>query len=287
MSPSPGWRRLVAHSYRLGSRWLARAVLRRERTHLRQGLYRLLVPLEPWRYYELGRVAEEPFSGRMLDVGSPKLLASLLRREGRGQWVAIDLLEDEIAAWRAIDPALDLRPADARSLPFADGEFDGCVCVSVIEHVPDDGDAGGAPGDARAMAEIWRVLRPGAVLHLTTNVAPRTRQVLTGKPVYGPASPAVGERAFFERQYDEEDLERRLLGLPWEELGREYVRERAPVHRRFFAARPWSFLAGGLLAALCPRNFEPVATPAALRPGEHGVVYLRLRRPGGEADGRG
>ncbi len=272
----PGWRRLVAHSYRLGLRGLAGVALRRDRRHLRQALYRVLVPLEPWRFHELGRAAEHDFRGRWLDVGSPKLLPSLLRREGRGEWVAIDLLEDEIALWRAMDPELDLRVADARRLPFADGMFDGAVSVSVIEHIPDEE---GEAGDALAMAELWRVLRPGGVLHLTTNVAARARDVLTAAPVYGAASPVVGELAFFERQYDEEALARRLLGLPWQELSRGYVRERLPVHRRFFAARPLSFLVGGLLALVCPRNFAPIPGPSALPEHEHGVVALTLRKP--------
>ena len=30
---------------------------------------------------------------------------------------------------------------------------------------------------------------------------------------------------------------------------------------------------------VCPRNFAPIPGPAALRPGEVGVVYLRLRKP--------
>jgi SAM-dependent methyltransferase len=265
----------VAHSYRIGVRGLVRAALR-DRRHLRQALYRILVPLEPWRYHELGVAADQTFSGRCLDVGSPKLLPSLLRREGSGDWVAIDLLEEEIALWRALDPALDLRVADARRLPFGDGEFDAAVSISVVEHVPDED---GEPGDARAMAELWRVLRPGGVLHLTTNVAARPRDVLTAAPVYGAASPAVGDAAFFERQYDDAALAERLLGLPWEELGRGHVRERAPIHRRFFGARPLSFLAGGLLALVCPRNFAPIAGPAALREDEHGVVTLRLRKP--------
>ena len=68
--------------------------------------------------------------------------------------------------------------------------------------------------------------------------------------------------------------------LPWREEAREYVRERRPVHERFFAARPWSFLAGGLLPLVCVRNFAAIPGPGALAPDEHGVVYLRLRRPG-------
>jgi len=275
----PAWSRLAAHSYRLGARWAVRGARGGGWPHPRAALYRLLVPLEPWRYYELARVADEPFEGDCLDVSSPKLLASLLGAEGRGRWVAIDLLEDEIACWRAIDPALDLRVADARALPFPDGAFDAVACVSVIEHVAD-------VGDAVAMAEMWRVLRPGGVLHLTTNVAPEPREVLTERPVYGPPdASAPQEPAFFERHYSEVGLRERLLGLPWAEEAREYVRERMPVNRRFFAARPWSFLAGGLLPLACARNFRRIEGPAALGPGEHGVVYLRLRRPPGATGG--
>jgi SAM-dependent methyltransferase len=273
----PAWSRLVAHSYRLGLRWALRGARGGGWPHPRAGAYRLLVPLEPWRYYELARVAAEPFAGDCLDVSSPKLLASLLAAEGRGRWVAIDLLEDEIDRWRAIDPDLDLRVADARALPFPDGSFDAVACVSVIEHVA-------GAGDAEAMREMWRVLRPGGVLHLTTNVAARDREVFTERAVYGPAgAPAPEGPVFFERHYSEDALGKRLLALPWIEEAREYVRERRPVHRRFFAARPWSFLAGGLLPLACVRNFARIGGPAELGPHGHGVAYLRLRRPGAAA----
>jgi SAM-dependent methyltransferase len=246
--------------------------------HPRAGLYRLLVPLEPWRFYELGRVAREPWAGRCLDVSSPKLLASALAGAGRGAWTAIDLLPEEIAIWRALDPGLDLRVADARALPFEDGSFDAIACVSVIEHVAGE-------GDAAAMAEMWRVLRPGGVLHLTTNVAARAGEVRTARPVYGTEPPeggaaAAGGGAFFERRYTAGTLADRLLGLPWAEEAREYVRERRPVHARFFAARPWSFLAGGMLPLICPRNFVPMTDPSEVPEGGFGVVYLRLRKPG-------
>ena len=278
MSPGrhrPAWARLVIHSYRLGARWLARGARGGGWAHPRAALYRLLVPLEPWRYYELARVAREPFAGDCLDVSSPKLLPSLLRHEGAGRWTAIDLLDDEIARWRNLDPALDLHVADARSLPFPDGAFDAIACVSVIEHVAGD-------GDRDAMAEMWRVLRPGGVLHLTTNVAARHGEVRTAQPVYGePEDEQAGGRGgvFFERRYSRGTLGERLLGLGWREEAREYVRERRPVHERFFGARPLSFLAGGLLPLVCVRNFAAIGDPAELGPERHGVVYLRLRRP--------
>jgi SAM-dependent methyltransferase len=47
---------------------------------------------------------------------------------------------------------------DALGLPFADGAFDRVIAAEVLEHVPDD---------ARALAELARVLRPGGTLAVT------------------------------------------------------------------------------------------------------------------------
>ncbi|MBB3676104.1 class I SAM-dependent methyltransferase [Modestobacter versicolor] len=46
---------------------------------------------------------------------------------------------------------------DAQSLPFPDDRFDSALCTWVLCGVPDAG---------RALAEVARVLRPGAALHL-------------------------------------------------------------------------------------------------------------------------
>jgi SAM-dependent methyltransferase len=48
--------------------------------------------------------------------------------------------------------------ADARHLPFADGEFDVVIAAEVLEHIHDD---------RAAIAELGRVLRPGGVLAVT------------------------------------------------------------------------------------------------------------------------
>jgi SAM-dependent methyltransferase len=268
----PAWRALYGHSLALAARWAVRCARARRVRALRAGLYRALVPLEPWRYYELARVAAHPFAGDCLDVASPKLLASALNARGRGHWTAVDLFAEEIARWQVLDPDLDLRVADARALPFADGAFDAIACISVIEHIPAD-------GDVRAMEEMWRVLRPGGVLHLTTNVARRTVELWMDRPLWGDASETVGDRVFFERRYAGPALSERLLGRPWIEEEREYVRERRRVHERFFAARPWSFLAGPLLPAACLCNYVSIDDPGGLPEGDHAVAYLRLRKP--------
>jgi glycosyltransferase involved in cell wall biosynthesis/SAM-dependent methyltransferase len=257
----PGWKRLWRHSYRLGFRWLRRA----RPAGWRVGLQRLLVPLDPWRYYELGRVAERPFQGACLDVSSPKLLMSLLQHEGRGDWTGIDLFSQEVESWRVVDPSLRLAVQDATALSFADESFENCICISVIEHVAGE-------GDVKAMAEMWRVLKPGGTLHLTTNVALEHRDVFLDEPLYGEASVADG---FFERQYSPETLDERLLQLPWEVRAREYAQQKDEgIEERFYSRAPWSYLYGGLLRLRCPRNFE--VGPTLEGPG---AVYLELRKP--------
>jgi SAM-dependent methyltransferase len=53
-------------------------------------------------------------------------------------------------------------------LPFADGSFDGLVCGEVLEHVlPEDG------GDAAAVRQFYRVLKPGGVLVASVPLNPR------------------------------------------------------------------------------------------------------------------
>lgn len=274
----PGWERLWLHSYRLGARWLVRGAPG-GRAGWRVGLNRLLVPLDPWRYFELGRVADDEFGGVNLDVSSPKLLASLFRREGRGAWVGIDRCEAEVRGWRGLDPDLPLAVCDATRLPFADGAFDHCLCLSVVEHLPGD-------ADAAAMAEMWRVLKPGGVLHLTTNVARRPREVYTRRPVYGEGSVSVEGRVFFERHYTPTQVSERLLRCPWQVARVEYARQVTPlIETLFYALRPWTYPLGGLLRWVCPGNFQVGATPAVLPETGHGVVYAKLCKPAGEAPG--
>jgi SAM-dependent methyltransferase len=52
----------------------------------------------------------------------------------------------------------DIKQGDALEMPFADEEFDRVVAAEVLEHIPDD---------ARAIAELVRVLRPGGTIAVT------------------------------------------------------------------------------------------------------------------------
>lgn len=269
-----GWRRLWAHSYRVGSRWLVRDASSGWKAG-RIGWVRFLVPLDPWRYYELGRVAEQDFDGECLDLSSPKLLTSLLQHEGRGSWVGTDLFSREIDGWRRLDPALRLEVEDATALSYSDESFDHVVCVSVLEHI-------GHEQDGTALAEMWRVLRPGGVLHLTTDVATEPKTVHVDDLIYGEASSEHDGRVFFKRDYGIAEIEDLVRQRPWTERSREYVVQRRPgIEVTFYSRAPWSYLYGPLLRWMCPHNFLGSDSPEILRGVDHGVIYLRLEKKTG------
>ena len=271
-SQQPGWKRLWRHSYALGLRWVVREA--RHGWRARQvGLVRLVVPLDPSRYYELGRIAEADFSGRCLDVSSPKLLPSLLQAEDRGSWVCIDLFDAEIDAWRTIDPDLELDVQDATALSFADETFDNCICVSVLEHI-------GKGKDSVALSEIWRVLKPGGALHLTTDVAAEPQDVFIEDRRYGRASPVVeGRGVFFKHDYSPPEVELLVTERPWEIAIREFAALRNPrIERWFDGHRPWSYIAGPFLRFVCPSSFEISRSSTLIETAGKGVVYLQLRK---------
>ena len=66
--------------------------------------------------------------------------------------VASDLAEKLLAAGRGACPEILCAAADAEALPFADGSFDRVLCGLGLMFFPDE---------ARALAEMRRVLRPG------------------------------------------------------------------------------------------------------------------------------
>jgi SAM-dependent methyltransferase len=99
-----------------------------------------------------------------------------------------------------------MRREDARHLTYSSGHFDRVFSISAIEHIPDE-------GDSVAIQEIARVLAPGGTACLTVpwsdhGYLEEFKQ--RGDPdAYW--APGDGERVFFQRAYDRETLEGRLL----------------------------------------------------------------------------
>lgn len=75
-----------------------------------------------------------------------------------------------IAGDRARDIGMDVKlvEGDAQALPFADASFDTAVCTLALNAIPDD---------HAAIAEMYRVLRPGGRLLLLGHVASHHRVV--------------------------------------------------------------------------------------------------------------
>lgn len=82
-----------------------------------------------------------------------------------------------VAVRRASD-RIRLRQVDLTRIPFPDGTFDWVTSVSVIEHIPDY---------RRAIAEMFRVLRPGGRLLLTTDCSPQGTAYYKGARTFSPA----------------------------------------------------------------------------------------------------
>lgn len=118
-----------------------------------------------WRYLFDWVIAGEALlcapGDLVLEFGSgPSFASELFNRIGYRS-VALDLDAEVLGYARArwdVDQRLDARrahfvAADGLRLPFADAVFDGIVCLNALHHMPDF---------EAALAEIHRVLRPGA-----------------------------------------------------------------------------------------------------------------------------
>ena len=135
-----------------------------------------------------------PKGARILDVGcAESLLAYELISLGYEVW-GIDINDYPLKPKQMIFVKRDIRDTGLPS-----NFFDAVICVSTLEHI-------GLPvygqekldleGDYKAIQEIWRILKPGGYLFLTTPFAGKTMRIVPG-----------------ERQYDLERLKRLAQGF--------------------------------------------------------------------------
>jgi SAM-dependent methyltransferase len=239
-----GWTALYALSVRLGVRHLLRA-----RSHVRESLVRILIPMDPSRYLELPQSLAALGAGpgeRVLDLASPKLAAVALARGGV-EVTSVDLHEDEIETWDALagdEPGLRFEVGDGRALGFPDGSFDHAYSVSVLEHMPDS-------GAEQGLRELARVVRAGGRVVLTLPYAARYREDWRDEPVYGNQPPGADGRYFFERWYDDAHLEQLLGAAPeLRELDRRVVRMSPNWHRFYLRWFPLGIALGPLYGLL-------------------------------------
>ncbi|MCK6531152.1 class I SAM-dependent methyltransferase [Myxococcota bacterium] len=259
---------------------LASAVVETTALRLGSAARLLLAPLGYWRAPVAGPLLRHlPSRGRVLDLGSPKVLAFTVAASTDLDVVATDLgdsrgLERWRGRYRRAYPRrgnLALAPADGRCLPFPDASFHLAFSVSVLEHVPGD-------GDTRALAELHRVLVPGGVAVIEVPFGPRYQEVRRrGHRMNELGRDRPEEPTFQERRYDPEALGARLLGAaPFEELERRYVGEAVR------GLRPWEDWPPALAAT--PRALDlPLAVanlgPAPPERARSAILVLRKRGP--------
>lgn len=149
----------------------------------------------------------------ILDISSPKLLACLIAKNYPHKVVAIDIWKEEIEFWQEVLTVAGnsrqtrgeilLRIEDATRLSFPDDSFDFVYSISVIEHI--DGF-----GDKKAIDEIARVLKVGGTAVVTVPYDKEGYDVFRDESVYHKQYASLP--VFYERWYNEEQLQGRLLG---------------------------------------------------------------------------
>jgi SAM-dependent methyltransferase len=244
------------------------------------------MPLDVDRVVELPWAAERILDARpscVLDLAGPKLLACWLAENADAEIVGTDLLQTEIARWRKLVVAADLGgrrfrrltldTADGTNLPYADGRFDAAMSVSVIEHIPED-------GDIAAIGELARVLRPGGRLVLTFPYGSSAGDVYVEHDLYG--QQYQGTPLFFYRRYAPDTIQSRLLSTDqfdvvdrvyWEKHGVESAQ--TGLHKLMRSRWELGRALGPLLSVIGSRALA-VADPE--KPGADGVLGLVLTR---------
>lgn len=226
---------LYFYGLRLGLQSLVRGQLTKET------IKNIIVPVNYWRLVEFKYALQEQEpndSDRILDIGSPKLLSLYLADRVGAEVFATDIEDYFIrpySEFRAIkqisEQKYHLTTADGRRLAFQDSFFSKVYSISVLEHIPAD-------GDSICMKEIARVLAKDGKCVVTVPFSQ------TSKEEYRNAKEFYWSKAsqkhfgtgkvFFQRRYNEEDLFERIINPSGLTLLNVYY-----VGERIFVRKPW------------------------------------------------
>jgi SAM-dependent methyltransferase len=169
----------------------------------------LIAPIGYWRFLPLAYVWQEFLRFRnpkVLDVGSPKALSVLLAFNTSNEVYSSDLNDEKIfTRWKPLAEVLRLQNyatqyQDARKLDYPDDFFELVYSISVIEHIPGN-------GDTESLREFCRVLRPNGTLVIEVPYRRRREEVFTK---YDSAGRPTEQMQFYERHYDADLLKERL-----------------------------------------------------------------------------
>jgi SAM-dependent methyltransferase len=163
----------------------------------------------------LARVARLPEGPTVIDIGcsTGHLLEDLRRAIPDASLIGVDLVAGGLRKAHENVPGAELLQADACALPLADASVDAALSANLLEHVPDDG---------RALAEIFRILRPGGCAVIVVPVGPGN---------YDYYDRFLGH----ERRYARGELARKADAAGFEVL--EDIHLGAPLYPAFWAVK--------------------------------------------------
>lgn len=179
------------------------------RGQVKNGLKLLVASVGYWRYWpnaitwDCLRMVEG--ARDVLDVSSPKALSLIMGQHGY-RLMAVDLDDPQLKTrWAETARFLGLadyqtRYEDAQKLSFPAESFDFVYSISVIEHIPGD-------GDAAALREIARVLRPGGRAVVEVPLRDQHIEIMQEYDSKGFALPTP---RFYERHYSPASADQRL-----------------------------------------------------------------------------
>jgi SAM-dependent methyltransferase len=182
-----------------------------------KSLFYLKHPPNYWRALEYKLVLQEGVfkeNDVILDIGSPKLLSLYLAKVVCAKVFATDIDDSFIENLKFLRWLENINPQklhigveDGRHLSFDDGYFNKVYSISVIEHIPDQ-------GDTECVKEIARVLSKNGRCIITVPFWPTTKiDYKDEKDFYWSKHSAEMENGsiFYQRRYSEQDLFERII----------------------------------------------------------------------------
>lgn len=178
---------------------------------LKRTVWLFINPISSLRYLEFDfakRHLSVSQKAKILDISSPRVLGFYLcRKHPTITYVMInpdkeDRLETKKQLLAFTPHKFILTNTDARKLPYPNGSFDAIISISVIEHIAGN-------GDRRAVKEMWRVLKHGGKLLITTHVTNTYEEEYRYIDQYNIYNKNK-KKYFFQRMYDKKTIDKRI-----------------------------------------------------------------------------
>ncbi|MCK4826977.1 class I SAM-dependent methyltransferase, partial [bacterium] len=179
--------------------------------------YRMMIyPLDTVRYFEfdfMWKFLQDMKSGRYLDVSSPRflLIISLMTSpEVHADIVNPDIsdlsITRDLVSICGLERQCRFHNIQAENMPFDSESFDVITSMSVLEHIPAD-------GDCKAIRKMWEVLKKGGRLIISVPCAKEAFEEYINVDFYGLYNGDEQGYVFGQRFYDQIEIEKRVFDI--------------------------------------------------------------------------